>query len=87
MTDVSSGIVVLAADIHTRTYLHGCAGSVCPVAPAADFSGTPDRPGSAPDVQFTDASTGNIATWAWTFGDGGTSTLQNPIHTLQPGNV
>jgi PKD repeat protein len=31
-------------------------------------------------VDFTDASTGGTS-WAWTFGDGGTSTLQNPSHT------
>jgi len=30
---------------------------------------------------FTDTSTGNPTTWAWTFGDGGTSTMQNPMHT------
>lgn len=33
---------------------------------------------------FTDGSTigagGSIASWAWTFGDGGTSALQNPTH-------
>lgn len=35
-------------------------------------------------IQFTDISTSNIgsvASWAWTFGDGTTSTLQNPVHT------
>lgn len=35
-------------------------------------------------VQFTDISTSNIGSvqsWAWTFGDGGTSSLQNPSHT------
>ena len=84
-TNVSSGIVVLAADINTRTYLHGCAGSVCPVAPAADFSGTPLTGEGPLTVQFTDASTGSPGTWAWTFGDGGTSTLQNPSHTFNPG--
>jgi PKD repeat protein len=31
-------------------------------------------------VQFTDASTGGSATWNWSFGDGGTSTLQNPTY-------
>jgi len=30
---------------------------------------------------FTDNSTGNATTWLWTFGDNGTSTLQNPTHT------
>jgi molybdenum-dependent DNA-binding transcriptional regulator ModE len=39
-------------------------------------------------MQFTDISTsslGNIQSWAWNFGDGTTSSLQNPIHTY-PGN-
>jgi len=31
-------------------------------------------------LTFTDASTGNPNKWEWDFGDGGTSTLQNPIH-------
>jgi PKD repeat protein len=31
-------------------------------------------------VQFTDLSTGIIVAWSWDFGDGGTSTLQNPTH-------
>ncbi|WP_301663651.1 PKD domain-containing protein [Methanoculleus frigidifontis] len=38
--------------------------------------------GTAPlTVQFTDTSTGDPATWNWTFGDGGTATEQNPVHT------
>lgn len=31
-------------------------------------------------VKFKDKSIGAVSTWAWTFGDGGTSTLQNPTH-------
>ena len=31
-------------------------------------------------VQFTDKSTGTIKSWYWTFGDGKTSTLENPSH-------
>jgi hypothetical protein len=52
------------------------------VAPAADFSASPRR-GNAPlTVKFTDRSRGTeIDTWAWVFGDGGTSTAQNPSHT------
>ena len=47
-------------------------------APVAEFSGTP-LTGEAPlTVTFTDASTNTPTSWAWTFGDGGTSTLQNP---------
>jgi PKD repeat protein len=30
---------------------------------------------------FTGSSSGTITTWAWTFGDGGTSNVQNPSHT------
>ncbi|MGD8627540.1 MAG: S8 family serine peptidase, partial [bacterium] len=48
--------------------------------PVADFSGSPTS-GCAPlTVNFTDLSTGEIDTWDWTFGDGGTSTAQNPSH-------
>jgi PKD repeat protein len=32
-------------------------------------------------VQFTDTSNNTPTGWYWTFGDGGTSTLQNPIYT------
>ena len=32
-------------------------------------------------VQFVDASTNSPNSWVWSFGDGSTSTLQNPAHT------
>ncbi len=37
------------------------------------------------NVSFAGQNTGGITTWAWDFGDGGTSTLQNPIHTFGEG--
>lgn len=41
----------------------------------------------APDtVAFTDTSTGGVDSWLWDFGDGNTSTLQNPTHTYAAGN-
>ena len=49
--------------------------------PAASFTQNVTE-GNAPlAVAFTDASTGNVTAWSWLFGDGQTSTLQNPAHT------
>jgi len=48
---------------------------------SAQFTATPTG-GTAPlIVQFTDLSTGGPTSWLWTFGDGNTSTAQNPQHT------
>ena len=56
-----------------------------PPPPVADFSGDPTS-GDAPlDVDFTDLSTNNPTSWDWTFGDGGTDTVQNPSHTYAAG--
>jgi PKD repeat protein len=50
------------------------------LAPVADFSGTPTS-GEVPlTVNFTDASSNSPSGWNWNFGDGGTSTAQNPSH-------
>ncbi|MDD3932731.1 MAG: DUF2341 domain-containing protein [Methanoculleus sp.] len=57
-------------------------GEQSPAAPpATSFTATPAA-GLAPlTVQFTDTSAGNPTSWAWTFGDSGTSSTQNPQHT------
>ncbi len=50
-------------------------------APVADFTATPTS-GTAPfSVNFTDQSTNTPTSWQWDFGDGNTSTQQNPSHT------
>jgi hypothetical protein len=58
-----------------------CAARITPLA--CDFEGWPIT-GYAPlTVQFTDLTTGTPDTWQWSwdFGDGATSTMQNPTHT------
>lgn len=46
------------------------------LAPEVYFSFSGD-----PIVNFVDASLNSPTSWSWTFGDGGTSTLENPTHT------
>lgn len=50
----------------------------CPVD--ANFTANPNPVLVNNTITFTDASTGNPTVWAWEFGDGATSTLQNPTH-------
>jgi len=49
----------------------------------AGFSGTPTTGGAPLSVQFTDISIGYPTTWAWDFGDGYTSNVQNPLHVYE----
>jgi PKD repeat protein len=70
----------------------GCATiALAPIAaaspPVADFTGIPTS-GSAPlSVVFSDASTNTPTSWAWDFGDGATSTSQNPTHSYATSGV
>lgn len=50
--------------------------SLVPPAPIADFS----KVVTQGVVNFTDESLNSPTTWAWDFGDGGTSAQQNPLH-------
>lgn len=52
----------------------------CQVAPVTNFTAnkTTSCDGT---IQFTDKSSSAPTSWAWDFGDGGTSALQNPSHT------
>ena len=56
-------------------------------SPVADFSSdsTNISPGST--VHFTDESTGDPESWLWDFGDGETSTVQDPSHTYNSDGV
>lgn len=86
----ASGLLVLATNDSTRRYwtnVDPLGGTTPPppppppVAPTASFTRTPSTGGAPLAVAFTDTSTGGPTSWAWTFGDGGTSTVRNPSHT------
>lgn len=54
--------------------------------PTASFTYAPQNPTIENLIQFTDTSTdpdGTVVSWSWNFGDGGTSTLQNPTHQYE----
>ncbi|MCK4298155.1 MAG: S-layer homology domain-containing protein, partial [Planctomycetes bacterium] len=71
-----SGIIAIAGG-----WFHSLALEVEMTAPVAEFSGTPTT-GSVPlTVDFTNLSAGDLTSWEWDFGDGGTSTQRNPSHT------
>jgi gliding motility-associated-like protein len=52
--------------------------------PSAHFDVSPQSVDlNDPRIWFTDLSSENVTGWDWTFGDGGTSIQQNPMHTYQ----
>jgi PKD repeat protein len=52
-----------------------------PDAPVAEFSSNIRQGAVSLAVQFTDESTNQPESWLWDFGDGGTSTAQNPLYS------
>lgn len=66
--------------IHYRKELYRIVGEGENQAPIASFTSAVDELA----VDFTDTSVdadGDVVSWAWSFGDGGTSSAQNPSHT------
>jgi PKD repeat protein len=80
----ATGLAAMAINPSTKFYWHTFAQlgpPPPPTAPTASFTASPTS-GAAPlVVSFTDTSTGAPDSWSWAFGDGTTSTLQNPTHT------
>jgi alpha-tubulin suppressor-like RCC1 family protein/Tol biopolymer transport system component/chitodextrinase len=73
----------------TRDLADNAAAVACPVnaSPTADFSVSGVLE-AGQTITFTDASSdtdGTIASRSWTFGDGATSSLQNPTHVYSAG--
>ncbi len=52
-------------------------------SPNANFTANPTSGVVPLAVQFTDQSTNSPTSWSWKFGDGNTSTQQNPSHIYQ----
>jgi len=50
------------------------------LGPTASFSASPTTVCLGDTISFTDTSSGNPTSWSWDFGDGNSSTAQNPTH-------
>jgi len=73
----------VAADTITKTnYI-----TVNSLVPVADFSANKTTINQGDAVNFSDQSTNNPTSWLWDFGDGNTSTVQNPTHTYTTAGV
>jgi PKD repeat protein len=69
-------IDIIVAHKNSRT----CLGSSCLLLPVVDFAANSTLSCDG-TVAFTDQSMNEPDSWLWEFGDGNTSTLQDPIHT------
>jgi PKD repeat protein len=80
-TESSTGKIWNTAKFYNTTY------TLNPWVIAANFSGTPQTLIAGNSVSFSDTTTGYPTSWAWSFGDGNSSSLQNPsfIYNI-PGN-
>ncbi|MGR3319727.1 MAG: PKD domain-containing protein [Candidatus Anammoxibacter sp.] len=55
--------------------------------PVADFFAGPTTVSVGGTVVFTDASTGDMTSWLWDFGDGQISLMRNPVHIYNEPDV
>jgi len=81
----SNGDVVVAGQSPILTIHYDQTDVACDVS--ANFSGSPNNLCAPLTVNFSDLSSGPIASWLWNFGDGGASTSQNPSHTYSAGGT
>ena len=72
----SGSIGIIVAHKNSRT----CLGNSCLLLPVVDFAATSTLSCDG-TVAFTDLSANEPDSWLWNFGDGNTSTQQNPVHT------
>jgi len=76
-------VVLIALVVMVMSLGSGCFVTEANEAPQADFVAETTSGPTPLEVHFSDDSTGDIATWSWNFGNGATSTEQNPVHTYQ----
>jgi PKD repeat protein len=83
---ISRKAVVL--HVFARPHETGDTGQVIDIGYFPDFSGTPRIIYEEQSSSFRDCTYGpQLKTWKWTFGDGSTSSLQNPVHAYMiPGS-
>jgi gliding motility-associated-like protein len=98
----STGATTSSITVGSGTYsvavtdTNGCTGSSAPLTisqspkPTAGLAVLPSPAGFIGDsIHFSDLSTvasGNVTSWFWSFGDGATSTQQDPVHAyVEPG--
>jgi PKD repeat protein len=73
-------IVTIPGFVNTSICIKGYTNTITP-PPVANFTSNVTT-GLVPlTVQFTDTSTGSPTSWLWNFGEGNTSSSQNPVHT------
>ena len=78
--DTATNTVTSTVDVGSSPVAFGQFIATLSPGPFANFSAKPTE-GKAPlNVKFTDTSTGTPTKWKWDFGDGTTSTKQNPTH-------
>lgn len=77
---LSGNIIIKSNDPDEEVVVLSASLQVCD-SPTADFVANITTGVVELDVQLTDQSTGHVTEWSWDFGDGGTSTEQNPFHT------
>jgi PKD repeat protein len=83
MVNVGENVVVVIDSLGNYLVV-GMSGGMppSPLIPEPDFSADyTTRAICNPNVTFTDLSTNAPTSWEWTFGDGGTSTVKNPVHS------
>lgn len=74
-------ILVAANDGGNSTVPYSSPTPITVIEPVVtNFTGSPTIGSSPVTVYFTDYTTGGPTNWFWDFGDGGSSSLQNPSH-------